>query len=180
MRTATKILMAGTALVAIPLVTALFVKKEYSVERVILIKKPKNEVYEFLKHLRNQEQYSIWDKKDPLMKKLYTGVDGTVGFVASWESENREVGQGSQTIINLVESERIETQLHFITPFESKSDAYMTMEDAGENHTLVRWGFSGKFPYPFNLIRLFFDMDATIGKDFEEGLNNLRTILEEK
>ena len=38
--------------------------------------------------------------------------------------------------------------------------------------------FDGKMNYPMNLMLLFMNMDKMIGKDFESGLKNLKTILE--
>jgi len=41
---------------------------------------------------------------------------------------------------------------------------------------VVKWGMSGKSPYPFNLISLFFDM----GDSFEEGLQGMKAVLENR
>ena len=54
----------------------------------------------------------------------------------------------------------------------------MITEAVGENQTNVRWGFSGSMPRPLNLMMVMMDMDKAVGKDFEDGLNNLKTILE--
>jgi hypothetical protein len=43
----------------------------------------------------------------------------------------------------------------------------------------VTWGFSGKNKFPFSIMMLFMNMDKAVGKDFEEGLDNLKSILEE-
>lgn len=47
-----------------------------------------------------------------------------------------------------------------------------------ENITRVTWGFSGINKPPANIFMLFFNMDKTVGKDFEEGFNNLKNHLE--
>jgi hypothetical protein len=49
-----------------------------------------------------------------------------------------------------------------------------------DDKTLVTWGFSGRNPIPFNVFMLFYNMDKTVGKDFEEGLSELKKILEQK
>lgn len=114
------------------------------------------------------------------MKQQYRGTDGEVGFVSHWTGTNDDVGEGEQEIKRIVEGERIDTELRFIRPFESKADAYLITESAGENQTRVKWGFSGTMPRPMNLFLLVVDMDAAVGKDFEEGLASLRSILESK
>jgi len=38
----------------------------------------------------------------------------------------------------------------------------------------------GHMNYPMNLMLLFMDMEQMIGKDFDQGLANLKTVLEAK
>lgn len=180
MRLLKKILIIVAIIVAIPLIVALFVEKEYTVEREIVINKPKTEVFEYIKLLKNQNNYSKWNKMDPNMKKTYKGTDGTVGFVAAWESNDENVGVGEQEISKITEGERIDTKLRFKVPFEAEEDAYLITENTKANHTKVKWGFKGAFPYPFNLMGLLMDMDREIGNDLETGLQNLKTLLEKK
>ncbi|HPB53119.1 MAG TPA: SRPBCC family protein, partial [Saprospiraceae bacterium] len=165
-------------IIAIPLVVALFVKKDYVVEREIIINKPKAEVFEYIKFLKNQDNYSKWNMMDPDMKKTYQGTDGTVGFISAWESKKENVGAGEQEIVNMIDGERIDTKLRFKVPFESQNDAYMITEDMSNNQTKVKWGFKGAFPYPFNLMGLFMDMEKAVGGDLEVGLQNLKNLLE--
>lgn len=173
-----KILIIVLVLIAIPLVVALFLPKDYSVEREIIINKPKQEVFEYVKYLKNQDNYSKWASMDPNMKKTYSGTDGTVGFVSAWESENDDVGSGEQEIIKIQEGERIDFELRFIEPFESTSPAFMTTESVAENKTKVTWGFSGHMNYPMNIMMLFMDFEKMIGDDLESGLSNLKSEME--
>ena len=178
MRILKKILIALAIIIAIPLIVALFVKKDYAVEKEIVINAPKAEVFEYIKFLKNQDNYSKWNKIDPNMKKTYTGTDGTVGFISAWESKNENVGVGEQEILKITEGERIDTKLRFKAPFEAQDDAYMITEDAENNQTKVKWGFKGAFPYPMNLMLLVMDMEEMLGKDMQDGLNNLKGLME--
>lgn len=166
-------------LIAIPLIVAIFVKKDYAVEREIVINCDKQEVFDYIVMLKNQDNYSIWAQKDPNMKKSYKGTDGTVGFEAFWDSKDEEVGKGSQQITKIEDGKRIETKLKFKIPFEAEDDAYMTTE-AANGGTKVKWGFTGNFPYPMNIMQLFMDMDEMVGKDLDTGLKNLKKVLESK
>jgi len=112
------------------------------------------------------------------MKQGFHGTDGTVGFVSAWNSTSDEVGEGEQEIKNITDGERVDTELRFKRPFETKSDAYIITEAAGDNQTKVRWGFSGAMPRPMNLMLLFVDFDKETGKDFDAGLSQLKTNLE--
>jgi uncharacterized protein YndB with AHSA1/START domain len=174
-----KILFVVLIIIAIPLITALFVKKEYAVVREVTIEKPKQEVFEFLVYLKNQDKFSKWANMDPDMVKTYKGEDGTVGFVSAWDSKKDDVGVGEQEIIKIENGERIDYELRFISPFESVSPAFMSTESLGENQTKVQWGFNGKMDYPLNLMMLFMDFEEIIGDDLSTGLSKLKVILEE-
>jgi len=173
-----KIVIVLAILFAIPLVVALFVKKDYGVEKEIIIDKPKQEVFDYIRFLKNQDNFSKWATMDPNMKKTYRGTDGTVGFVSAWESDNHDVGAGEQEIIKITEVERIDFELRFMKPFESTESAYMTTESVSENQTKVKWGFSGHMKYPMNLMMLFMNFEKMIGDDLQTGLNKLKTELE--
>ena len=174
------ILFTIVGIIALLLITALFTKKEYAVEREVTINKPKSAVFEYIKQLKNQDSYSVWATRDPNMKKEFKGLDGTVGFVSSWDSEKKEVGKGEQEIKKIAEGERIDFELRFIKPFEATDNAYMVTESAGDNQTKVKWGFNGKMKYPMNLMLLFVNMDEMLGKDLATGLSNLKTQLEKQ
>ena len=102
------ILLGIAVIVAILLIVALFIKKDYSVSREITINKPKQEVFDYLKMLKNQKQYNKWWMMDPSTKMDFKGTDGTVGFTAYWDSEAKGVGKGEQEIKNITEGQRID------------------------------------------------------------------------
>lgn len=179
MKKALKIIgIAILIIIAVPLITALFVKKEYSVVQEVTINQPKQIVFDYAKLLKNQDEYSVWMKMDPNVEKTYKGTDGMAGFVSAWSSKNEEVGKGEQEIIAIKDGGKINYELRFLEPFESKSEAYMDFEELDSAKVKVQWGFKGKMDYPMNLMLLFMDMEGMIGKDLQGGLNNLKDILE--
>ncbi|MEQ1764247.1 MAG: SRPBCC family protein [Pyrinomonadaceae bacterium] len=178
-----KKILIGIGLLLVVIVVALvaavmLAPTDFAVEREIVVNKPRAEVFEYAKNLRNQNDWGPWFKKDPAMKQEFVGTDGTAGFTSKWESKNPEVGKGEQEIKRVMPNERIESELRFIEPFASKADAHMTFEDAGANQTKVKWGFAGSMPRPMNIFLLLVDMNDAVGKDFQDGLNSLKTILE--
>ena len=58
------ILIIILVIIAIPLVIALFVKKDYAVEREIIINRPASEVFDYVKYLKNQNNFSKWATMD--------------------------------------------------------------------------------------------------------------------
>lgn len=172
------ILLGLLGLVVLLLIAAVFVKKEYSVERDIAINKPKLIVFNYLKQLKNQDNFSKWALMDPNMKKEFRGTDGTVGFVSAWDSVEKNVGKGEQEIKKITDGERINYEIRFIKPFAGIANAYLSTISGSNNQTMVTWGFDSKMKYPMNLIFLFMNMEKMIGNDLETGLSNLKTLME--
>ncbi|NAY90647.1 polyketide cyclase [Muricauda sp. JGD-17] len=163
-------------IVLLVLILAMIAPKTYHVSRSIEIAKPKSEVFENLRFLKNQDAWSPWNKKDPHMEKKFTGTDGTVGATSYWNG-NKDVGEGEQEITKIVDGERVESELRFLKPWKSTSDAYLATEEIDANITKVTWGFSGKNKFPMSIMMLFMNMDKMVGKDFEEGLSSLKQTL---
>lgn len=165
-------------LIAIPLIAGLFIPSEYGVSEKIVIDRPLDEVYDFAKYLKNQDQYGKWNQIDLDMEHYYEGEDGTVGFVSGWRSQNPEVGQGEQEIIAIQERQRIDYELRFLEPFQSTNKAFMTFSEVGPNQTEVGWGFDGKMSYPMNVMLPLMNMEEVLSGDFRVGLENLKQLLE--
>ena len=172
-----KILIGIVGVIALLLIAALFVKKEYTVEREITINKPKDEVFSYIKQLKNQEKYSKWVMTDPNMQKDYRGTDGTVGFVYAWNG-NSEAGQGEQEIKSISEGEKLDIEVRFIRPFAGVAKTPFTTQAVSDNQTKVKWGMTGGNPYPLNLMHLF--IEGLLGKDLETSLINLKSQLEQE
>ena len=178
MKTAIIILAVIAVLLTIPLVMATFTKDEYTIERNVVINKPVQDVFGYIKYLKNQSHYSKWVMMDPNARMTYTGTDGTVGFVSAWDSDNKNVGQGSQTITAIDEGKRMDLDIHFIKPFDCHSTAYLATEAVGANQTKVSWVFNGKMNYMMKVMHIFMNFQKMIGDDLQTGLTNLKGVLE--
>ena len=165
------------AIMALFLILGLIAPKNYEVNRSIIVNRPLSAVFDYLKYIKNQDDWSPWKKKDPDMKQFFEGTDGEIGFISKWEGD-KAVGMGEQEIKRIVENESIETELRFLKPWKSQSDAYLRVVGLDNQQTNVTWGFSGRNTFPFSIFMLFMNMDKAVGKDFEEGLSNLKQQLE--
>jgi len=172
------ILLILAGIIVLLLIIALFARKDYAVEREVKIDRPLATVFDYIRYLKNQDNFSKWATMDPAMRKSYRGTDGTVGFVSAWESSMKGVGKGEQEITGVTEGERIDYEIRFIKPFEARASAYLKTTALSENQTLVTWGFTSSMKYPTNLMLLFMDMEKSIGNDFETGLKNLKDVIE--
>lgn len=173
-----KILALLILFVAIVLIAGYFMPKNYAIEREITINKPVDSVFNYVKYLKNQNQFSVWASIDPKMKSTYKGIDGTVGSISSWESKVKEVGVGEQELTKITDGKRIEFALRFKKPMEDTAVGFMSTEPVSGNQTKVKWGINGVIPYPMNVMLPMMKMDQMIGNDLQKGLENLKDILE--
>ena len=90
---------------------SLVLPKTFHAEGTININRPVDEVFDYVKYIRNQENYGVWFKMDDNIQKKFTGTDGTIGFTYEWKS--KKVGNGKQVITNIVENELVEMDLNF-------------------------------------------------------------------
>lgn len=173
----TTVLYIILGLVILIVFLATIAPKSYDVNRSITIDQPVAKVFNYLKYLKNQDEWSPWQKRDPNMKKEFVGADGEVGAISKWDG-NKEVGMGEQELKRIVENEVIESELRFLKPWKSQSDAYLKVNETDTGQTRVIWGFSGHNKFPMSIMMLFMNMDKAVGKDFEEGLESLKELME--
>ncbi len=166
------------AIIAVILLAAAILPREFNVSSEIIIEKPHTEVFNYVKLLRNQEKYSVWVMADPNIKIDYKGTDGAVGFVSSWTSENKNVGIGAQEIKAIKEGERYDVELRFEKPFKATNQAYTTTTTFKGNYTKVTTVFTGRNPFPMNLMS--FMIRKMLLKDMNQNMTNLKSILEAK
>lgn len=150
---------------------SLVLPKSFHAEGTTEINRPVEEVFDYVKYIKNQENYGVWFKMDDNIQKKYTGKDGTVGFTYVWES--KKVGNGKQVITQIVENELVEMDLYF-DHSKDPAKSFISTKAIDSNSTKVIWAIDGRMPVPFNLMGLFYDMN----KDFIEGVNNLKVVLE--
>ena len=173
-----KVLVVLILLLAIVLIAAYVMPKEYAVSREITINKPVDSVFNYVRSLKNQNEFSVWANLDPKMKSTYKGTDGQVGSISAWESKVKEVGVGEQEITKITENKRIDFALRFKEPFEDTAVGFMSTDAVAGNQTKVKWGINGVMPYPMNIMMPMMKMDEMLGKDLQKGLENLKTKME--
>ncbi len=172
------ILLVLASIVALFLIVAFLTKRDFSIEKNIVINKPKQEVFDYLKLIKNQEKYSVWVMKDPNINIVYTGTDGEVGFTSSWTSNDKNVGIGAQEIIKIKNAESMDVEVRFEKPFKATNYANTTVSNIENNQTKVATTFTGKSKFPINIMNLF--MDKLIGSDMLQNLANVKANLEKQ
>lgn len=162
------------ALTLLLLGIGLFLPKDFHVERSIQIDAPPGLVFDEVDSFRNWDAWSPWLAQDPTIKNAYTGPESGVGAKVSWTSERS--GEGSQTITLSERPNRIETRLDLGDM--GQPGASFTFEPSGDG-TRVTWALAGTAPGPIGgYFAIFFD--RLIGPMYEDGLERLKRVCEEK
>jgi len=165
------------AAILIILVAAVFIKKDYATERSIVVDRPPQEVFDYIRYLKNQDHYNKWVMMDPNMKKSYTGTDGTIGFIYAWDGD-KKAGKGEQEIKSLKQGERMDLEIRFEKPFAGIADTHFIIDTISVGSSKLQWGMRSKMKYPMNIVLGFMNMDKFLGKELEISLKNLKNILE--
>ena len=148
------------------------------IERTVSIQKNTREVFGFLKQTKNQDRFSVWNMKDPNSKKTYSGVDGTVGFIYTWDSADKNVGAGEQEITGMSEGSRIEYELRFARPMQNIATSNFVLSNLGDSSTDVTWTFQSPGKFPMSLLTPIFKI--ILGKQMNQSLQNLKALLEKE
>lgn len=154
-------------------------KKEYQIVRAITINRSKQEVFNYIKFLKNQNEYSYYNRKDPETIKSYTGTDGEIGFTYAWKSEVNSIGSGTQTISKLIDGQELECDIQFKKPLPLKCVAVIALTEINDFETEVIWTFSSVYPFPLNIIIYFVNLEKLIGNDIASSLVTLKQNLEQ-
>jgi hypothetical protein len=147
----------------------------FSVQRTANIKAPPDKILPLISDYRSWTSWSPWEKKDPAMKRTYSGAASGKGAVYEWQG-NKEVGQGRMEIADTSPS-HVTIDMHFMKPFDSYSTAEFALTPKGDS-TDVTWTMHGPNAFVSKVITVFVSMDKMIGKEFETGLASMKTAAE--
>ena len=148
----------------------------FRVERSASIKAPPDKIFALIQDFHNWGAWSPYEKRDPDMKRTYGGPESGKGSMYAWEG-NSKVGAGRMEILEASAPSKVAIKLDFIKPFEGHNTAEFTMVPQGDS-TNVTWAMYGPNPYIAKVMQSVFNMDEMIGKDFADGLANLKTAAE--
>lgn len=164
------------AAVAIVLIAASLKPGEFRVERRIAVSAPPEKVFAWLDDPRRTAEWSPWEKKDPNVKKTFSGAPKGVGAVYEWDG-NKEIGAGRLEITEAVAPRKVVMDLQFFRPMKGRNVAeYAVTPQAGGSE--VSWSIRGPSPFLTKVMCVFIDMDKMVGQEFEKGLAKLKKLAE--
>ena len=168
-------LLVIAALIVVLLIYASTRPDSFRVERSARIQAPPERLHALINDMHAFNTWNPYARKDPSMKGSYAGPPQGTGAAYAWESD--KVGTGRLEIVESAAPDTVAMKLDFIKPFEAHNTAAFTIQPEADA-TRVTWSMQGPVPYVGKIMHLFFDMDRIVGKDFEEGLVNLKALAE--
>ncbi len=175
MSTIIAILLVLAGILALLLISGLFMKREHYVRREIIINAPLQKAFDYIRLLKNQDNFNKHAMAAPDRKSEFKGTDGTVGYIYAG-SGNKNAGVGEKEIKNIIEGKRIETEIRFVKPMVTSAYVIMETDSLSENQTKVSWSNAGTLKYPLNILIPIAEKD--FGKDMDISLATLKNILE--
>lgn len=169
------ILLAVVAVIGIIAVIASTKPDHWTIQRQGAIPGAPAKVFPYMDDLHKFNEWSPWAKLDPTMKLTYGGPTSGSGSNFSWQG-NGKVGVGKMTITESRPNDLIRWQLDFYKPFRCNNNHELVLKPEG-SQTIVTWTANGKAPFVFKLFLVFASADSMMGKDFERGLANLKTVV---
>lgn len=152
-------------------------KKEYDVSRTVVINKPREEVFNFVRQLKKQPLWNPWFKRDTEATLKYKGEDGKVGSSFYWKGNSR-VGEGIQRIVKTKQGRVLETKILFVKPVKVNALTYVGVKEIEAEKTKMVWGTRGHLAFPLTIISIFYPPEKALGDKFQDGLKELKDILE--
>ena len=162
--------------VVVLLVVASRKPETFTVTRSTVINAPADRIFGLINDFHQWAAWSPFEKLDPAMTKTFSGPVAGAGAAYAWTG-NKKAGAGSMTITGATPSSTVNIAMAFLKPFKSESTVQFRIEPSGAGQN-VTWDMSGKNQLISKVMSVFMSMDKLIGKDFAEGLANLKRVAE--
>jgi hypothetical protein len=172
------ILGAVAGLIAVFLVVVALQPSDFRIERSAMMRAPAQASFTQVNDFQNWRSWSPWEKVDPALKRQYEGPRAGTGAVYAWQG-NKDVGEGRMTITESRPGELVRIRLEFIKPFAATNTAEFSFKPSGDG-TAVTWTMTGQNNFLSKAICLFVNMDKMVGGMFEQGLTQMKTVVERR
>ena len=151
---------------------------EGNLERSIIVNAPAEKVFMVVNDFGYAKDWSPWLQIDPDAKYVYSENTSGLGAKYSWESDNDQVGNGRQEIIESIPNELVNTRMAFGDMLGDYTAAFKLT--AAEGGTEVTWTLVSKASNGGVMEKFFVDYisDNVIGPTYEEGLKELKKFIE--
>lgn len=171
-----RVLIFVASSIALVLIFASTKPKTFRIERSIIIDSPPDRVFALIDNLGNWPRWAPQDREDPSMKRTYSGPANGKGAVSNWTGSGSS-GRGGMLITESAPPRKVCVQVDWVKPFVARNVNEFVLEGTGTS-TKVTWTMHGPNLYLMRIMGVFVNMDRMMGKHFERGLDNLKTLAE--
>ena len=162
--------------VAICCVVVALQPAHYRVERSAMMNAPAPIVFNQVNDFHKWDAWSPWAKLDPAAKATFGGPPAGPGAVFTWAG-NDKIGEGRMTLTESHPTDLVKVKVEFVKPFEGTNTTEFTFKPQGDQ-TAVTWSMAGHNNFVAKALCLFMNMDRMIGRDMENGLAQLKSVVE--
>ena len=153
---------------------AFFLPSRVKVVRSVTINAAPAAVFDQLQSFRKWEAWAPWFERDRFLATDFSGAESGAGAIMSWSSKKEGDGR-----IKMV-SASLTTGLRMAVDFDGSGEAntWFDLRETGARTTELTWSFEVDFGH--NMGRRYFGLmlPGAVGRDLEEGLANLKALLE--
>jgi uncharacterized protein YndB with AHSA1/START domain len=148
------------------------------VTRSITIQAPAEKIFPLIDNFHRWPDWAPQDKEDPTMKRIYSGEESGAGAVSDWQGTGN-TGKGRMTITESTAPNKLVVRVDFVRPFvaHNVNEFVLQPSDPGGS-TKVTWTMRGPNLFFMKVLGVFVNMDRMLGKHFEAGLQNLKSVSE--
>jgi hypothetical protein len=171
------ILAGAAAVVVIFLLVVALQPSDFKIERSATMRAPAPAAFAQVNDFQNWRAWSPWEKVDPALKRQYEGPKAGNGAVYAWQG-NKDVGEGRMTITESKPGELVRIKLEFFKPFAATNTAEFSFKPMAPDSTAVTWTMTGENNFLSKAICMFVNMDKMVGGMFEQGLTQMKTVVE--
>ncbi|MCP3098028.1 SRPBCC family protein [Myxococcus sp. K15C18031901] len=147
----------------------------FRIERSESIAAPPEVVFTLVNDFHHWDRWSPWWKVEP--SQLVTLGETTSGVGATYEWRGTRTGSGRMEIVESRPLEYVRIRLDFTDPMHATNTSEYRLEPA-PGGVLLTWVMCGRNTFVDKALSFFADQDASMGRDFEQGLADIKRVAE--
>ena len=147
----------------------------FQTARTARIGAPPERLFPLINDLRQMNTWNPYALRETGGTTAYKGAASGKG--AKFEFAGSKSGAGNIEIVDSSAPSDVVMRLAMVKPFKADNTVRFTLQPQGAA-TDVTWAMSGRQPLLAKAMTLFINCDKMVGRDFEEGLANLKAIAE--
>ena len=165
------VLAALVAIIVLVLLIASRRQDEFSTSRSALIAATPETLFSHIDSLRAMNKWNPYALRETGGVANYSGPESGPG--ARFDFAGPKSGSGFIEILESRAPQQVIMRLMMLKPFKADNRVDLSLKPQGEA-TQITWTMSGRQPLMAKVMGMLIDCDAMVGRDFEEGLANLK------